>query len=285
MKTINAMQLKAVIRNKAKEEGVPSQLVMQNYLLERLLERISLSSWRDSVVIKGGVLISSLLGMDKRSTLDLDTTVRGFPLTHENVEKAFRKIASVQVEDDFSFEFVRSEDIREADDYSGIRVHLLASYEKMNSAVTVDVTTGDKITPGAIEYNYPLMFEDRLIPLMAYPLTTILAEKLETVISRGVANTRSRDYYDLHTLWRTRKAEIDLAVLKEALVATSEKRGTFDVMSRYREVMAEVAADIGMLDRWASYAQRYSYVGDTTLQETCETVIAIMDAQDGCAGL
>ena len=159
MRTKNAMQLKAIIGNRAKESGVPPQLVMQNYLLERLLERISLSLWRNKVVVKGGMLISSLVGVDRRSTKDLDATVRGFPLTHESAERAFREIAAVEADDDFSFEFVRTEDIREADDYPGIRVHLLASYDKMRSPVTVDVTTGDKITPDAVEYSYPLMFE------------------------------------------------------------------------------------------------------------------------------
>jgi len=278
VRTKNAMQLKAIIRNRAKEEDVPPQLVMQNYLLERLLERISLSSWRDCVVIKGGMLISSLVGVDKRSTKDLDTTVRGFSLSHESAEKAFREIAAVKADDDFEFEFVRTEDIRETDDYPGIRVHLLANYEKMSSPVTVDVTTGDRITPDAVEYSYPLMFEGRALSLMAYPLVTTLAEKLETVIGRGVANTRPRDFYDLHTLWLTRKSEVDLDVLEDALVATSEKRGTRMVMDRYREVMAEVALDAGMLGRWAVYARGYPYVGDMTLEEACGTVVTIMEA-------
>ena len=152
------------------------------------------------MVIKGGMLISSLVGVDKRSTKDLDATVRGFPLTHENAERAFREIAAVKVDDDFEFEFVRTEDIRETDDYPGIRVHLLANYEKMSSPVTVDVITGDRITPEAIEYCYPLMFDDRALSLMAYPLATTLAEKLETVISRGIASTRPRDYYNLNML-------------------------------------------------------------------------------------
>ena len=278
MRTKNAMQLKAIIRNRAKDEGVPAQLVMQNYLLERLLERISLSPWRDCVVIKGGMLISSLVGVGKRSTKDLDTTVRGLPLTHENAERAFREIAAVEADDDFDFEFVRTEDIRETDDYPGIRVHLLANYERMSSPVTVDVTTGDAITPDAIEYSYPLMFDERALSLMAYPLPTTLAEKLETVISRGVANTRLRDYYDLHTLWLSKGTEADPSVLREALFATSEKRGTRAAMGRYREVMAEVASDAGMLGRWAAYARRYPYVGDMTRQEACGTAVAIMGA-------
>lgn len=278
MRTKNAMQLKALIRNRAKEEGVPPQLVMQNHLLERLLERISLCSWRENVVVKGGMLISSLVGVDKRGTKDLDTTVRGFPLTHESAERAFREIAATEVGDDFTFEFVRTTDIRESDDYPGIRVHLLANYGKITSTVTVDVTTGDKITPGAIEYGYRLMFDDREISLMAYPLATILAEKLETVLSRGVTNTRPRDYYDLYTLWAMRESEVDVAVLREALTATADKRGSLETMFAYRETMAEVAADPGMLGHWEVYARDYPYVGELTLADACDTVVVIMEA-------
>lgn len=272
------MQLKARVRNQARAEGVPPQLLMQHYLIERLLERISLSRWRDDVVVKGGMLISSLVGVDKRGTKDLDTTVRGFPLTHENAEQAFREIAAVGADDDFSFEFVRTENIRETDDYQGIRVHLLANYERMSSPVAVDVTTGDRITPGAIEYRYPLLFDDCAITIMSYPLATTLAEKLETVISRSVANTRPRDYYDLRMLWLTRSSEVDLGVLREALTATAEKRGTLAAMGNYRAVMAQVATDAGMLGHWAAYARGHPYVGDMTLAETCDTVVEIMGA-------
>ena len=278
MRTRNAMQLKAYIRNRARAEGVPPQLLMQHYLIERLLERISLSRWRDDVVVKGGMLISSLVGVDRRSTKDLDTTVRGFPLTHENAERAFREIAAVEADDDFSFEFVRTEDIRETDDYQGIRVHLLANYEKMSSPVTVDVTTGDRITPEAIEFRYPLLFDDRTITIMSYPLATTLAEKLETVISRSVANTRPRDYYDLRMLWLTRGDEVDLGVLREALTATAEKRGSLAAMGNYRTVMAQVATDVGMLGHWAAYVRGHPYVGDMTLEETCDTIVEIMEA-------
>lgn len=280
MKTKNAMQLKALIRNRAQAARVTPQLMMQGYLLERLLERISLSSWRDYIVIKGGMLISSLVGEGRRSTKDLDTTVRGLPLTHENAERAFREIISIDASDDFVFEFERTEDIREADKYAGIRVHLRAIYGKMASSLAVDVTTGDRITPSAIEYHYPLMFEDRSIALLAYPLATILAEKLETVISRDIGTTRLRDYYDLHMLWALRHDEVNLITLRDALTATASHRGTLEDMGSYREVMARVAADTTMLGQWAAYARRYSYVGDLSLAEACNTVVRIMEAMD-----
>ena len=168
---------------------------------------------------------------------------------------------------------MRIEDICEADDYPGIRVHLLANYEKMSSLVTVDVTTDDKITPESVEYSYPLLFDDRSIAIMSYSLATTLAEKLEIAISRSVTNTRPRDYYDLHTLWLTRRDEAKPDVLRDALATTVEKRGSHAAMGNYREVMAQVASDDGTLGLWAAYARRYPYVGDMTLGEACGTVV------------
>lgn len=226
MRTKNAMQLKARISNKAKEAGIPAQALMQNYLMERLLEGLSKSKWQPNVVVKGGMLISSLVGVASRTTMDLDTTVRGFDLTHESAESVFRQIAELASDDDWTFEFDRIEDIRETDDYPGIRVHLKALYPPMAVPLTIDVTTGDKITPAPIEYRYPLLFDEGSISLMTYTLETVLAEKLETVVSRGVANTRPRDFYDIHVLWKLWGEECDPATLKDALSATCEKRGS-----------------------------------------------------------
>ena len=278
MKTRNAMQLKAFINTRAKESGITPQRVLQGYLLERIMERISLSHWRDNIVIKGGMLISSLIGTDKRSTKDLDTTVRGFPLTHENAEKAFREIITIKADDDFTFEFVKTEDIREEDDYPGIRVRLRAHYEGIEVPIAVDVTTGDKITPDAIEYKYPLLFEERIITLMAYPIQTILAEKLETVISRGTSNTRMRDYYDIHALWQSKCDEINPAVLKSALIATAKKRGSSDEMLEYQATINRVVDSNVMAERWNTYAKRNSYVGSLSLIQACKTVITIMES-------
>ena len=276
MKTKNAMQLKARINNKAKEVGVPPQALMQNYLMERLLERLSKSKWQPNVVVKGGMLISSLVGVASRTTMDLDTTVRGFDLTHESAESVFRQIAELASDDDWTFEFDRTEDIRETDDYPGIRVHLKALYPPRAVPLTIDVTTGDKITPEPIEYRYPLLFDEGSISLMTYTLETVLAEKLETVVSRGVANTRPRDFYDIHLLWKLRGEECDIAILKDAFSATCEKRGSADRMSHWAQVLSEVEQDVQMLALWSKYAKRNPYVAGITLQECCETARGIM---------
>ena len=271
MKTRNATQLKARINAMAKEAGIPAQAMMQSYLLERLLERLSNSPWRNNVVIKGGVLISSLVGVSSRTTMDLDTTVRGFDLTHESAERAFREIISVQADDDWEFEFDRTEDIRETDDYPGIRVHLRAIYAPMAIPLTVDVTTGDKITPNAVEYRYPLLFDEGEISLMAYPIETVLAEKLETIISRGVANTRPRDFYDIHVLMNTKCDCIDMDVLRDALESTCGKRGSWVTITRWANILDGVTSDATMLAQWVKYARKNPYAAGVSLQECCAT--------------
>ena len=271
MKTRNATQLKARINAMAKEAGIPAQAMMQSYLLERLLERLSNSPWRNNVVIKGGVLISSLVGISSRTTMDLDTTVRGFDLTHESAERAFREIISGRADDDWEFEFDRTEDIRETDDYPGIRVHLRAIYAPMAIPLTVDVTTGDKITPNAVEYRYPLLFDEGEISLMAYPIETVLAEKLETIISRGVANTRPRDFYDIHVLMNTKCDCIDMDVLRDALESTCGKRGSWVTIARWANILDGVASDTTMLAQWAKYAKKNPYAAGVSLQECCAT--------------
>lgn len=256
MRTRNAMQLKARVNVRAREAGIPAQAMMQEYLFERLLERLSLSPWRDNVVVKGGMLISSLMGVASRTTMDLDTTVRGFALTHESAARAFCEIAAVKVDDDWTFEVTGTEDIRETDDYPGIRVHLVASYPPIAVPLTVDVTTGDRITPGAVSYQWPLLFDDRSMSLMAYTLETVLAEKLETVVSRGVTNTRPRDFYDIHMLWKAQRSACNPIVLSHALEATCEKRDSLQRVMRWKPILDEVATDGVMLSQWKRYVSK-----------------------------
>lgn len=276
MRTKNAMQLKARINTRAKEAGIPAQSLMQSYLFERLLERLSKSKWRDNVVIKGGMLISSLVGVASRTTMDLDTTITGFTLNHESAEKIFREVAAVSADDDWGFEFDRTEDIRETDDYPGIRVYLRAMYPPMAVPLKIDVTTGDSITPGPIAYDYPLLFDRGSVSLMSYPLETVLAEKLETVVSRGVTNTRPRDFYDIHLLWRSKGDSCDVLTLKEALERTCAKRGSAEMMARWQTVLDEVTTDQTMLALWGKYAKKNPYAADIELVQCCETAEEIL---------
>lgn len=276
MITKNPMQLKAIIKNKAHEKNISAQLVMQNYMLERLLERISLSKYRNSFILKGGFLISAIVGLDTRATMDLDTTIKGFSLTHENIREIFENICSVKIDDDVDFEIVSVADIREKDDYRGIRVNLKANYAPISVPLTVDVTTGDAITPREIEYTFSLMFDERSISIMAYNLETILAEKIETVLSRAEANTRPRDFYDIYILWKLHGEGCDIETLKSALIHTAEKRGSTSVVAKYERIIRDIESSTQLKEFWNKYKKEFDYARDIEFANICKTILEIM---------
>ena len=278
MKTRNAMQLKALINNKAKATGVSPQLMLQNYMLERLIDRISRSPWRDFIVVKGGMLIGSLIGVDRRTTKDLDTTVRGFTLTHQKAAEVFGEICATDADDDITFELLRTDDIREADEYPGIRVFLRACYDPLAVPLTVDVTTGDKITPAAIAYEYPFVFDEGSATVMAYPLETVLAEKVETVLARNVATTRIRDFYDIYELWRVRGRTVRGRVLAQALAATCEKRNSWEAVERCGEIIDAMRSDDALRRQWQTYAAKHSYAASLSFEETLDAVQEVVES-------
>ncbi|MEE1274356.1 MAG: nucleotidyl transferase AbiEii/AbiGii toxin family protein [Olegusella sp.] len=280
MRTNNAMQLKAKVNNRAKAVGISPAHAMQAYVLDCLVVRLSRSRYCDSVIVKGGVLIGSLIGVDKRTTMDLDTTVRGLELSHESARAMFDEVCALESDDDFSFTLVRTEDIRETDDYPGIRVHLRADFPPLSMPVSVDVTTGDRIVPSAVTHTFKLTFDDDFVDVLSYPTATVLAEKLETVLSRGVTNTRPRDFYDIHMLWRLRRDDFTLEELADALKATAEKRRSVSLIATWRETIAAIESDKSMLRQWEAYARRFSYVGVLSLGETCQTIAEIMADYD-----
>lgn len=278
MTTKNPMQLKAFIKKKAEEKHISAQLVMQNYMMERLLERISLSPYKRNFILKGGFLIAAIVGLDTRATMDLDATIKGFELTHDAIRSIFEEICGIKVEDDVTFTVVRTTDIREGDDYPGLRVALTANYPPLAVPLTVDVTTGDKITPREVEYSFKLLFDERVISILAYNLETILAEKIETVLSRNIANTRPRDFYDIHILYALRGTECDMATLKQALHETMRKRGSASVLARYGEIVASIQASRQMQGFWEKYRKEFDYAKDITFDDACKSVVRIMDA-------
>lgn len=280
MKTENSMQLKAKINNRAKAANVSPQLMLQNNMLERLIDRISRSPWRDCIIVKGGMLIGSLIGIERRTTKDLDTTVRGFTLTHETAQQVFSDICAIPVDDDLEFEFLRTENIREIDDYPGIRVFIKARYEPLAVPLTVDVTTGDKITPGAVAYEYPFVFDEGSAAIMAYPIETVLSEKLEAVFTRNVATTRIRDFYDIFELWRLKGANCDTGILKEALEATCGKRNSHMIFSMHTELAEMMNQDGGLAHQWDQYVAKHSYARGIEFRETVDTAEAILSALD-----
>lgn len=273
----NAMQLKAIIKNLAKEKHISAQLVMQNFMLERLLERISVSKYQQNFILKGGFLIAAMVGLDTRATMDMDATIKGLPVNEDTICRMFDEICKIELNDDVTFSFRSIGEIREGDEYSGYRISLFANYPPMAIPLKLDITTGDKITPKEIEYQFKLLLEDRSISVLAYNLETILAEKLETVISRGDQNTRPRDYYDIYILAKLQSSNIESAGLKAALDATTRKRGSAEVIKEYRKIMNMVRNSEIMLRQWENYRKDFEYAEGIAFEEACAAVVGLME--------
>ena len=273
----NAMQLKAVIKNISKDKHISAQLVMQNYMLERLLERISVSKYHQNFILKGGFLIAAMVGLDTRATMDIDATIKAWPVNEESIKKMFLDICKIDVHDDVVFEFKKIGEIREGDEYTGYRVSLSANYPPMAVPLKLDITTGDKITPREIEYRFKLLLEDREISVLAYNLETVLAEKLETIVSRGDQNTRPRDYYDIYILSKLQYKNIKTEYLKAALKATSKKRGSSDILKNYKNIIDVVRSSDAMIKQWKTYQKDFEYATDISFSEVCDAVVQMMD--------
>lgn len=273
----NAMQLKAIIKNIAKEKHISAQLVMQNFMLERLLERISVSKYQRNFILKGGFLIAAMVGLDTRATMDMDATIKGLPVNEQTVRRMFEEICNIELADEVTFSFRSIGEIREGDEYTGYRISLSANYPPMAVPLKLDITTGDKITPKEIEYRFKLLLEDRSISVLAYNLETIMAEKLETVITRGDQNTRSRDYYDIYILAKLQYSNIEPGSLKAALKATVEKRGSTAVVNDYRKIMDTVRDSDIMQKQWNNYQKDFEYATHIAFVDVCDVVVELMD--------
>lgn len=241
------MQLKAIIKNLAKEKNISAQLVMQNFMLERLLERISISKYQQNFILKGGFLIAAMVGLDTRATMDMDATIKGLPVNEQTIQEIFEKICKIELEDDVTFSFRSIEEIREGDVYTGYRVSLSANYPPMAVPLKLDITTGDKITPK------------------------------ETVISRGDQNTRSRDYYDIYILFKLQYSNVKPDVLKAALSATTERRGSSAVIKEYRNIMDTVKNSQIMQKQWKNYQKDFEYATDISFEDACNVIVKLMD--------
>ena len=268
-------QLKAKVRNISGSDSFKAQTLIRNFLMERFLERITLSSYRNNFILKGGMLVSSMVGLETRATMDIDTTVKALPLSKENAEKMIQNIISIDVPDGVSFRITKVTDIMEEHDYPGIRFVLEAALDKLQQVIKVDISTGDVITPGAIQYEYQLMFEERTISLWTYNLETLLAEKLETILARGTTNTRMRDFYDIYII--TSQKEYDSAVLKEAFIATSEKRNTTEQIPDFMIILNTLSSDETMKNRWMNYCSESFYVGDLSWEEIITSIRTLVE--------
>lgn len=271
----NANSFKAKIKNISKDKGIPAQQVQQHYLIEQVLKLISTSSYRDSFIVKGGYLIGQMIGLDKRTTMDLDVTLKGTEMSRENLIHIFEEILCSNT-DGFSFSVDKLEPIRQDDEYGGFSLKLNATFDTLKEVVFIDITTGDKITPREITYSMTSIFTNESIKIWTYNLETVLAEKLETIISRGLASTRPRDRYDLFTLYKLRKEEINLEVLKNALENTAEKRKSKDTIYNWEEQVGGIEISDYQKELWIRYQRQFKYAKDISFDNSVQVIREIM---------
>ena len=276
-----ARQLKDLIRNLSKKKSADAQILMRNYMMERFLERISLSEYKNQFILKGGMLVAAMVGLDARATMDLDATIKGTNVSVEDVEMIISQIISIPLDDGVSFRVKRISEIMEEADYPGVRVSMETKFDGVITPLKIDISTGDVITPREIKYKFNLMLEDRTIEVWAYNLETVLAEKLETVISRNVTNTRMRDFYDIYILQKLYGEQLSKDVLRDALVATAKKRETLEQIETedIDEVFDEIQSSSVMENLWKAYQRNYSYSADIpwhTIMKSIRTLYEII---------
>ena len=275
------MSFKAIINNMAKENNVAAQSVLQTYMLERLLERISISKYKDNFILKGGMLISAMLGIDSRTTMDMDTTIKGFPLTKDNITNIMDEICNIEIDDNVILKINKVELIREDDNYGGYRITFEAKYNnEMPVIMKIDITTGDKITYKEIEYSFTLMLEDRKIQIWSYNVETIIAEKFETIVKRGVLSTRIRDYYDVYMLINTQNKIIDKKTLKDAIILTAQHRGTNEIIKDWKKIVDKIANDSKMRQQWKRYQKDNFYAEEIEYKDLINAISKVGEIFD-----
>lgn len=269
------MSLKGRIKNYAKSNNIAVQVVLQNYMFECFLARLSVSEYNEKFVVKGGMLIAAIVGLDTRSTMDLDTTLRNLPLTEEKITEAVEAICKIDMKDDVVFTVKFIDPIRKDDIYGGYCVRLDAVYDTIVTPLSIDVSTGDVITPDAVKYEFSGIFDgDIRISLWGYNIETVIAEKVETILRRGVFTTRPRDYYDVYILGTTQ--EYDKEIYKEALKATSEHRGSTEQISDVEGILKQISESDDLKEIWRKYQKKFAYASDISYENVLEVLRGIV---------
>lgn len=273
----NRDSLKAKVSNLSNKTSIPNKYLIQNFMFEALLKRISKSKYKDKFIIKGGLLLSSIFGVNLRSTMDLDTTIKGLLLDRETITKVINDIISIEIGDNIKLEIENIKDIREEELYSGFNVNLKAEFDGLKTNLMIDITTGDVITYKEVEFKYNTLFDNEIINIMTYNYETILAEKFESIISRNIDNTRMKDYYDLYMFVNLKWNDINKDTLRKAIINTAKNRESLDYIddsSKYIELISE---DSRLKSLWNSYKSNYDYAKDIEFIDTINAIKVISE--------
>jgi len=277
---MNADKLKSIISKKANGDNTISAQLYQMFFFERILDRISKSEYKYNIILKGGLLLSSIIGEDMRTTKDMDATLKSIPLEKENVLKIMTEILNINIDDNVNFQIIDIKDIREEDEYGGFKINIVGTFERLRVNMFVELTTGDKITPKETDFNYNCIFEDKKIPILAYTIETVIAEKFETIISRNVTNTRLKDFYDLGVLLNDETKKYNEKTLLEAIKNTFKKRNTNLNINEIKKTIELIKTDITLKQSWINYQQKFNWANILTFEsiiEKLENLVLLLD--------
>ena len=273
----NRDSLKAKASNLSKKTNIPNKYLIQNFMFEALLKRISKSKYKDKFIIKGGLLLSSIFGVNLRSTMDLDTTIKGLPLDRETITRVINEIINIDVEDNVKLEIENIKDIREEELYSGFEVNLKAEFDGLKTNLMIDITTGDVITYKEVEFKYNTLFDNETINIMTYNYETIIAEKFETIISRNIDNTRMKDYYDLYMFVNLKWNDINKETLRKAIINTSKNRETLSYIENANDYINLIKNDSKLKSLWNNYQKNYEYAKNISFEDTIKSIKIISE--------
>lgn len=274
---MNSEKLKNIIKNKAQGNSDLSLQYYQLFYFERIIERVSLSKYNNQIIFKGGFILTSIIGEKDRSTKDMDATIKGIPLTKKEVEKVFKNIINIKIDDNVKFEIISIDDIREEDEYGGFRILIKANMDNNRTFFTIELTTGDIITPREISYNYKSFFDEKEINIYSYNLETIIAEKIQTIISRGLLNTRLKDFYDIYSLINNKMGSIDKSTLVLATKNTCKKRNTDYNLQYFKDIVTEIKNNDYMEKLWNNYRSKYPYASSILFNDTINAIESLID--------
>lgn len=279
---MNSDKIRNIISKKAKGDSTISAQLYQMFFFERILDRISKSKYKYNIILKGGLLLSSIIGEDMRTTKDMDATLKSIPLEKDNIMSIMTEILNIDVNDNINFEIIDIKDIREEDEYGGFKINVVGKLEKLRVNMFIELTTGDKITPRETEFNYNCIFEDSKIPILAYTIETVIAEKFETIISRNVTTTRLKDFYDLGILLHDEYKKYNKATLVEAIKNTFKKRETILDIEEIKKTVELIRTDITLKNSWIKYQEKFSWanrISYNSIIEKIEDLVSLLEEE------
>jgi len=277
---VSSIDIKEKAKDIEKTHNLNHYEILQRYMFERILERISVSKYQDNFILKGGLLLSAMFGIDNRTTKDMDTTITGIDVSKEKMVKVLNQILSIKLNDGVKFDVVDITDIREEDKYGGNKYHIVGRKDNLKVNLEIDISTGDKVTPRELKFNYPLLFEDKTIIINSYNIETILSEKIETILRRGKFNSRMKDFYDVYFFLNNLRNEIDTNILKEAINNTFTKRDSFEYLNDYEKIILSIKDSDRIKKLWQTYSNKYKYANNISIDEILDLLLKFVSELD-----